>query len=320
MQKIIGNSVIAFSSLFALAANASCGSAMCMLNTNWGVQGMWTEPGARLDLRYEYIDQDQVLEGSSEISAEDYAQMHHREVSTVNRNLMANLDYAFDDTYGLSVNLPLISREHTHLHANHADHSLDTERWNFTEVGDVRLLGRMQLSSSADIHAAYGINLGLKLPTGDYKIANDEGEVAERSMQPGTGTTDAIVGAYYHHQLPELHSQWFTQLLFSKPLSERDHYRTGEQTALDLGYRYSPNRSWSLLAQFNYVVKGRDAGIEAEPEDSGARTLSFSPGVSAALSNYTQIYGFVHHRLYTHVNGAQLSAKDSLVVGVSTRF
>ena len=39
--------------------NASCGSAFCLVNTNWGAQGVWTEPGWRADLRYEYINQDQ---------------------------------------------------------------------------------------------------------------------------------------------------------------------------------------------------------------------------------------------------------------------
>ena len=34
----------------ATDAGASCGSAFCMINTNWSVQGQSTEPGARFDL------------------------------------------------------------------------------------------------------------------------------------------------------------------------------------------------------------------------------------------------------------------------------
>jgi len=48
-----------FAGAVALDAGASCGTAFCMVNTNWNVQGVWTEPGLRLDLRFEYIDQDQ---------------------------------------------------------------------------------------------------------------------------------------------------------------------------------------------------------------------------------------------------------------------
>ena len=39
------------------AALASCGSAFCVLNTNWNTQGIPNEPGTvRVDLRYEFVD------------------------------------------------------------------------------------------------------------------------------------------------------------------------------------------------------------------------------------------------------------------------
>ena len=39
-------------------ACASCGSAFCNVNTNWSIQGIWTQQGAHVDVRFEYIDQD----------------------------------------------------------------------------------------------------------------------------------------------------------------------------------------------------------------------------------------------------------------------
>src|SRR5690242_4670159 len=77
-------------------AGASCGSAFCMVNTSWNVQGAWTEPGARFDLRYEYIDQDQPMSGSKKVGVGQIRQ-HHDEVRTINRNWLANFDYTFDD-------------------------------------------------------------------------------------------------------------------------------------------------------------------------------------------------------------------------------
>ena len=41
-------------------ANGSCGAAFCLINTDWSAQGTWVEDGARVDLRYESIDLDQV--------------------------------------------------------------------------------------------------------------------------------------------------------------------------------------------------------------------------------------------------------------------
>ena len=44
--------------LSAGGAQASCGSAFCVLNTEWATQGLASEPGSfRLDERFEFIDQ-----------------------------------------------------------------------------------------------------------------------------------------------------------------------------------------------------------------------------------------------------------------------
>jgi len=320
MVTLSRNILLGCSVLLSTSSYASCGSAFCMLNTNWSAQGVWTQPGARLDLRYEYVDQDEVRSGTGKASADDIAAMDHHEISTRNNNLQATFDYAFNDIYGVSINAPLVSRKHQHLHVDENVSDVEHEQWDFTKLGDVKVVGRMQLSPTTDLHDAYGINLGFKLPTGAHDIANDEGEIAERSLQPGTGTTDAIAGAYYRKLLPELNSQWFTQLLFSKPLNKRDGFEIGQQVALDLGYRYRVNKIVNIMAQLNYSIKSRDSGEQAEPEDSGAKTLSFSPGLSISLNQTTQLYSFVHHRLYQNVNGVQLSNSDSFVVGISTRF
>ena len=43
----------------------------------------------------------------------------------------------------------------------------------------------------------FGLSFGLKLPTGEFDVRNAMGALAERSLQPGTGTTDLLLGAFY---------------------------------------------------------------------------------------------------------------------------
>lgn len=76
---------------FAGESAASCGTAFCMVNTSWNVQGVWTEPGARFDLRFEYIDQDQPMAGSRKVGVGEIRQ-HHDEVRTLNRNWIGTVD------------------------------------------------------------------------------------------------------------------------------------------------------------------------------------------------------------------------------------
>ena len=180
--------------LFGVPASAlaSCGSAFCTVNTSWDVQGGSMEPGARLDLRYEAITQDRPRTGSNDI-AFGQIRRHHDEVSTRNRNWVGTFDYAFNADWGLSASMPLVDREHLHIH-NHQGGQLP-EAWDFRAAGDLRLLARYRLSSTETrdppAAGAAGIQFGLKLPTGRFNERNGGGELAERSLQPGTGTTDA---------------------------------------------------------------------------------------------------------------------------------
>src|SRR4051812_23900850 len=72
-------------------AHAGCGSAFCSLNTNWSNQGAWTEPGGRLDLRFEYIDLDQPRTGTHDVGVGEIPR-DHDEVRTINRNFVPTYD------------------------------------------------------------------------------------------------------------------------------------------------------------------------------------------------------------------------------------
>ena len=311
--------VLASACAFAGGARASCGAAFCMVNTSWNTQGVWTEPGLRFDLRFEYIDQDQPMAGDSKVGVGQISQ-HHDEVRTINRNWLATVDYAFNADWGVSATLPLIDRDHTHIH-NHRGAQL-TESWSFNELGDVRVLGRRQWHSespAAERMDFYGVNFGLKLPTGKRDVRNDENALAERSLQPGSGTTDLLVGGYFTRVLGS-GSSWFADALVQAPLDMRDNYEPGSRVSVDLGYRRELGSVLAGMLQLNLLFKDRDKGSEAEPANTGGTFLFVSPGVSYMLGKSVQAYAFVQLPLYQYVNGVQLTADWAGVLGVSTRF
>jgi len=311
--------------LAALAMGAAtdvaawCGAAFCMVHTSWNAQGVWTEPGARLDLRFEYIDQDQPRAGSDKVGVGQIPR-HHDEVRTINRNWLGTFDYAFSEAWGVSATLPVLDRFHTHIH-NHQGAKL-TETWNFTEIGDARVLGRRQWrteSAQAQRLDFFGVNFGLKLPTGKDDVRNSDGDLAERTLQPGTGTTDLLLGGYFNRVLAS-GSSWFADVLVQAPLNEHDQFKPGTRTSLDFGYRMQAGEKLGVMLQLNFLHKSRDSGSNAEPEDSGGRFVSFSPGLSYALTPSLQIYGFLQLPLYQYVNGVQLTADWAVAAGISTRF
>jgi len=222
---------------------------------------------------------------------------------------------------GASVVIPYVDRDHEHIH-NHRGAQL-LEQWDIREFGDVRIQGRWQVPvASADPQRAgfVGLTFGLKLPTGPFDVVNGNGDLAERSLQPGTGTTDLMLGGYYRMVLPFKDLSGFVQVQGQFPLTTRDNYKPGTQAGLDGGLRYEASDQWGLMLQFLYRYKGRDKGSQAEPDDTGGHALAIAPGASFALTNNVQIYGFVQLPLYQYVNGVQLTADWSAVAGVNVQF
>jgi hypothetical protein len=338
---IVRGTVAAALASTAITAHASCGSAFCFVNTNWSVQGVWVEPGPRFDFRYEYIDQDQPRAGSGKVAVGQIPQ-DHEEVYTKNNNFFATVDYGFNDAWGASLVVPIVNRRHQHIEGveaahsrlvrakhdgeEHGDNEHDApvvEQWEFTRLSDIRVQGRWQtMLANADTRRARfaGATFGLKLPTGQFDVQNGDGETAERSLQPGTGTTDVIVGGYYRETLPFDNWSWFLQAAGQFALNSRDGYKPGNQIGVDLGYRYDVNERLGLMLQLNYRYKARDSGAQAEPDDSGGQTVSLSPGVSYTFAPNWQVYGYVQVPIYQYVNGVQLTADWSVTAGLNVQF
>jgi hypothetical protein len=314
---------IAFASvIWSAAATASCGSAFCVVNTSWDTHGAWAQPGWRLDLRYEDIHQDQLQAGRRRVAPGEVAR-DHDEVSTVNRNWLASAEYTLNDDWGVNVSVPVVKRSHLHLENDAATGEQTPESWNFSDIGDIRAVARRRLATfEADGHAlgTVGIHFGLKLPTGSFNVQNADGERAERPLQPGSGTTDALLGIYYAQVLPLRDLSWFTQAQLQSPLNARDGFRPGSRLLLDAGLRYDLGDQVSLLLQANALFRGRDSGAQAEREDSGGQSLFLSPGLSVAATRDIHVYGFLQVPIYQYVNGVQLVARPAAVVGVSARF
>lgn len=319
MKRFVLTLVPALASVLPAPTIAGCGSAFCTVNSNWTSESAAVDAGSSFDLRYEYIKQDQPRSGTDDVAVGEIRR-HHDEVRTINRNVVASFSHTFSSGWGVSVVAPVVDREHDHIHNHHG--AQFPERWDFTELGDVRIAGRYQLPLIGDPSrpATAGVLFGVKLPTGKTDVSNRSGDVAERSLQPGTGTTDVIVGSYYHQRLPQSNSSWFVQAQYQRAVGEDDDFKPGSQFGADLGYRFGVTDNLGALIQLNTAIKWRDSGAESEPEDSGSRSVFVSPGLSYAVGKNVQFYGFYQLPIYQNVNGVQLVADRAFVIGASGRF
>jgi hypothetical protein len=315
------------------AAARACASCGCTLSSDWESQGYTTRPGLKVDLRYDYLNQDQLRHGTGSISAADAGQRltsegEPQEVEKYTRNqyLTLGLDYGFNASWGIAVQLPYIYRHHSSLGTGSdgsepGDEAYDSKT---SSIGDVRVVGRYQGFTPQH---NLGVMLGLKLPTGSHTkmgVSTDPaspGEAApvDRGLQPGTGTTDAIVGAYYFDSLSK-NWDWFAQGVVQTALNSNDDYRPGTGYNFNLGLRYMGLTKVTPQVQLNTRYVRHDTGAEADRTSTGGTLVYLSPGLVVPAGANTTVYGFVQLPVYQNVRGVQLTPRFLASVGARLAF
>ena len=311
---------------------ASCGSSFCSVNTHWDTQGLVNDDVLRIDLRYSYANANTLRSGTNKITAatpNGSGQGEIENMRTINQMLNLDVDYAVDQKWNVALDLPLVMRDHTHTFD--ATGSFFEQQAKFNTLGDVRVLGKYKFDS-AEHHAGSGMSFGIKLPTGAINKtmtppapANPGTPYAlERSSQPGTGSTDLLLGAYYHRDTENSPLGWFVSGQLQSALSTRNDYRPGDTLNLDIGAHYAFAPALTGLLQMNTQLKNRDTGLNANPA-SGGHSLNLSPGLSFVIAPKTNLYSFVQLALLQYVNSdsagaGQLTAPWSFAVGISHSY
>ena len=299
---------------------ASCGSASCPLHINNPLlRGAFS-----LRLSHEYINQDQIYVGYNK-SFVGAIPEHHDEVSTLNQITSFALGYGITDFLSLDLVIPYIHREHSHIHNHQGEQILET--WNFNGIGDMVLTANISLFENIDAGSSLNIISGVKLPTGVSDAKNEEGELAEVTIQPGSGSTDFIMGASYTHSLaslPTVSGSLYSALPVTFEVSYKlntkgtDDYKIGNVLLLHLSTAYRIIERASLLLQVNARFQDHaDVGETNEPEENtGGKWIFVSPGLKFYLTEALSIYSYFQLPLYQNVNGIQQAAPYNLQVGI----
>jgi hypothetical protein len=315
---------LSLSCLLPHIANA-CASCGCTLNAD-AATGFSASSGWRLNLEYDYIDQGQLRSGTRSVSSvPDGNELEH---DTLNRYVTASISYNPNANWDIDLFVPYVVRSHSTYGEFDSTQPLpDLSTSRSSSLGDVRLVGAYQ--GFLPTHNL-GIQLGIKLPTGHYGTAVKfkggplAGEALDASLQPGTGSTDLIVGAYYYRAISQ-NFDAFVQGQFQSAVEHHmdqpgNDFRPGNSTTVSFGLRYEKNAQWVPQLQVNLLHKARDQGALADVESTAGNIAYVSPGITVKVLPKLHVFAFAQLPVYKNLYGYQLFPRWTASAGASYAF
>lgn len=309
-------------------SSATCGSAQCFLDTGSG-EGLQGRGSFLVELTYQSVDQSKKLSGSDGVGEVLTPKIdfengtiepdHHREIRTENTLVRLNLAYGITDRLAVYALVPLINdRDHEHFDEVGTPAEFFTNADGTSGFGDVRVGARYGfLVKGRDVLSG---DFAIKVPTGSYRQLDSEGSVNEPTIQPGSGSWDAIARLRWTRTVILSRLDVFASASY-KLNGENDlDYRFGDETILIGGFAQRFTMRWSWSAQLTGRRTGRDRFLGDHVPSTGARSVDLGPGLRFDDGNGLAVFGYLDWPVYQDVHEQQLAPRAGFVLGVSKTF
>jgi len=285
-------------------------------------------PGGMAWMQYNFESQSQNYSGFNKASADAN---HDKLIQT--STMIAGFQYFWNEKWGVQLLVP--SANTLYRYAPHADgHAGETaaehteERHAEEHQGEKVVTKQWWAMGDIRLNAVYtgltkdqstGINLGVKLPSGNWTEPN-----VERSVQIGTGSTDILLGFYHRHRITmDARWSWYAQAQLDAPVISQGGYTPGIAVDMAAGGYYTGLSIGNLkirpIAQVLFTTVGNDSGSASSQQNNTFQQLSLAPGVEFEV-HPVRLYADAAMPVMNHVEGNQLIAPVQVRVILSYAF
>ena len=310
--------------VFLFMTNASFACDFCLLSQ--GISPLDTMKGTGIKISERYSLLDQVYQGTSEKANPGAKETHWTtELTgfygiTPDFMLLAVIPYKHGRTTG-EADMTTIPP------------TLDTTMaGDAAGLGDVALMGRYTFlkQENPDTTNVLAGLAGIKFSTGKTNARTSDGmSYLDSHLQPGTGSTDYLLGLSYSHSLQRLS---FSANLLGTITTEGKFGTTkhefGNALNYDMSgkYRIAPEAFSPMKPQLfaalgiNGEVRQREKEDGVAVPDSGGNTVYLSPGLQLVLAPHWIVEASYQHAIYHKLNGTQLGETYKAITGVTYLF
>jgi len=200
-----------------------------------------------------------------------------------------------------------------------------------TGLGDVSVLGRYTVYTrhTLDSTTLLAGALGVKLPTGSTSQHNNQGEYLDAHLQPGTGSTDLLLGVSANHVMRRYSVS--ANLLASV---------TGEGETGDSSHRFGDSLNYDVTGKYRVSSSLTDQssnelffalGVNGEYRrrekldgdtvpDSGGHTVYLTPGIQYVAGRHWVFESTWQYAVYHDLNETQLGENYKLFASATYLF
>ena len=310
--------------VFLFTTKASIACDFCLLSQ--GISPLDTMKGTGIKISERYTLLDQVYQGTSEKANPGAKETHWTtELTgfygiTPEFMVMAVVPYKNGRTSGeadLTMTPPM----------------LDTAMaGDASGLGDIALLGRYTFlkNETPDTTTVMAGIAGIKFSTGKTNARTSDGmSYLDSHLQPGTGSTDYLLGLSYSHSLQRLS---FSANLLGTITTEGKFGTTKHEFGNALNYdasgkyriapeSFSPTKPQLFAALgINGEVRQREKENGVAVPDSGGNTIYLSPGLQLVFAPHWSVEASYQHAIYHKLNGTQLGETYKAITGVTYLF
>ena len=284
----------------------------CMLSQ--GISPLDTIKGTGIKINERYTLLDQLYQGSGKIANVGTKEVHWSTELT--------------GFYGITPELMVIAVfPYKNGRTNEA-----TGAGSATGLGDIALLGRYTFvkNETADATTVMAGLAGVKFATGSTNAKTADGMgYLDSHMQPGTGSTDYLLGLSYSHSLSRFSaSANILGTITTEGKSGTTKHEFGNALNYDVTgkYRVIPETFEPMRMQvfaalgINGEVRQQEKEDGVAVADSGGNTVYLSPGLQLVIAAHWVADLSYQHAIYHNLMGTQLGETYKVVSGITYIF
>jgi hypothetical protein len=263
---------------------------------------------------------------------EDFAASGLEDVHSIDRitNTSFSLIYGATENINISARLPYIKR--VNIREGELEGGLPEAHTHgdSSGVGDLLLLGQYSMMKRTSFDAS--VLFGVKAPTGETDIRDDDGIRFETEFQPGAGSWDYLLGVSLSKDSGNF--GYHFNVLYNKTTEGSQSTEIGDAISYNAALTYRLNDShathdhkhigaadangltWDFSVELNGETRRKNKISGVSEDNSGGTTIYISPGFRVSSKIFS---GFVSYGIPVEEDqkGTQTDTDSRIVAGFS---